>query len=351
MSFISLSLFAQNKYEPGYIVKNNKETVKGYIQNGTEEDFSKQVNFKPDSLSPEQVFLPGDIISFGFGKDIYKTISFQNTSAEKRVWDTSFVKQLVTGKYDLYIFTRSEQHYYLIKSDTTTYFLYNSLISNNGELITRGNYVNTLNLLSIPCNKLASRYDRVGFSESEMSNFILALNKCISPETAVNYYTKPKPRTEVFVFAGGLPLGNQSQVTAEALLRISVPSLNRNTFFNIGLHYSSTLNSVTYRDLYYGVYSNTIMHKIYSVPITIQYDLATGRIRPYFYAGLGIAYLNENAKGPYNNDPPVKNNFGFSFTVGAGIEVRIVKRLFIRADYRYELVVQYPAIGIAYQFK
>ncbi len=353
LSLFCLSLIAQNKYDPGWLVKNNKDTIRGYILESVDAEFSKQVNFKSDSGAAAQIFLPGDIQSFGIGSAIYKSISFQNTDPEKMIRDDCFAKMLVTGKYDLFVFTRRDRQFFLIKNDTSTYFLYNSLFSNNGELITQGNYTNTLNLISIPCEKLASRYDRVGYGEKEMSDFVLALNKCISPETAVNYYQKPKSVMQIFLYGGGLPLGTQSQVTIEGLLRFSLPSINKNTYLNIGLHYSSSHTITSKDDYYIGHYNVNATYNIYSIPLTIQYNLTNGRIRPYFYGGLGIAYLDQSIIGEIEAVGPTTpvQKFGLSFTVGAGIEARIINRLFIRADYRYELVFQYPSIGIAYQFK
>ena len=353
MSLIFTSLLAQSNYKPGYLVKNNKDTVRGFILEAIESDYSKLVNFKSDSSSSAQIFLPGDIQSFGVGSSFYKSISFQNTDPEILKRDNCFAKQLVTGKYDLFVFARGDRQFYLIKSGTSTYFLYNSLLSNNGELITQGNYTNTLNLLSIPCERLASRYDRVGYGEKEMSDFVLALNKCISPETAVSYYQKPKSVMQIFLFAGGLPLGTESQVTIEGLMRFSIPSINKNTYLNIGLHYSSTHSIISKTDYYIGHYKVNSTYNIYSIPLTAQYDLLSGRIRPYFFGGLGIAYLQQNINGEIEATGPTTpaQKFGLSFIVGAGIEAGITDRLFIRIDYRYEEVNQYPAIGIAYQFK
>lgn len=354
LSLFCLSLIAQNKYDPGWLVKNNRDTIKGYIEESVDAEFSKQVNFKTDSAAAAQIFLPGDIQSFGVGSGIYRSISFQNTDPEKMMRDNCFAKLLVTGKYNLFVFTRGDRQFFLIKNDTSTYFLYNSLFSNNGELITQGNYTNTLNLISIPCEKLASRYDRVDYGEKEMSDFVLALNKCISPETAVNYYQKPKSVMQIFLFAGGLPLGSQSQVTIEGFMRFSLPTVNRNTFLNVGLHYSATHSITPQEDFFYGQYKLSAIHNIYSIPLTIQYDFATGIIRPYLYAGVGIAYLDQTKSGePYYLsvlDKPVQN-FGISFVVGAGIEAKIINKLFVRVDYRYELLLQFPSIGIAYQFK
>ncbi len=353
MSFIFTSLIAQSNYKSGYLVKNNKDTVRGFILEAIESDYSKLVNFKSDSGSSARIFLPGDIQSFGVGSGIYKSISFLNTDPEILKRDSCFARKLITGKYDLFVFARGDRQFYLIKNDTSTYFLYNSLLSNNGELITQGNYTNTLNLISIPCEKLASRYDRVGYGEKEMSDFVLALNKCISPETAVSYYQKPKSVMQIFLFAGGLPLGKNSQLTLDGSLRVSVPSVNKNTFLNIGLHYSSTHVISNRNDYYYGNYTVTSTYNIFSVPLTIQYDFTRGRIRPYVYGGVGLGYLDQKILGTiYQYQGPLPTQkFGISLIVGGGIEAWIVKGLYIRADYRYELVSQYPSIGIAYDFK
>ena len=346
----ALSSIGQNKFEPGYIIKQEGDTLRGFIQNAIEADLSKQVYFKPDSLSSLQLFRPKDILSFKIGRGIYQSMFFKNFAGEQVFEDTCFAKKLVKGRFDLYSFSRDQQLYFLIRTDTLTYFLYNTVFDGNGELIKPGIYLNVLNLISLPYDKSLADYARVGYNEKEMSRFIAGLNMGIAPEETENYYHKSKTKVEVYVFAGGLPLGKESQVSADAAVLISSPDISRHFFLSVGLQY---LNSNTLSPGEWGGISFTwkLRQQVFSIPICFRYGATFRRIRPYAYVGVSAAYFNR-----YSDADRIKTHlsghyFGMAFVVGIGVRVQIVKRLFAQVDYRYESALQHPAIGIVYQFK
>jgi hypothetical protein len=283
-------------------------------------------------------------------EDFYSRISFQNTASENQAMDTAFAKQLVKGNYELYTFLKAERRFYVVKKDTLTYFLYNTLLDNHGEVIQQGNYSSRLVLLQRACGKPAFQNRSIEYGQKEMTNLFIDLNNCIAPGSATSLYHKSKLKTEIVVFAGGLPLGNQSQFSAEAVLRFSSPRLTRNTVLNIGVHFSNTVTTYTLGPQYYTGSPKPIpiQHQIICIPISIQYYFTNGRIRPYVYAGFSVGKLHETTESVALAQLGLQNGYGFSFLFGGGVEVRIVKRLFVKADYRNELLSQFPAIGIQY---
>ncbi len=118
------------------------------------------------------------------------------------------------------------------------------------------------------------------------------------------------------------------------------------------MHYSRTVTTEHVRNGANVPYIRTIYHQVISLPITIQYDFLPGKVRPYVYGGFSAAYLDEANPNPvpYEQFVP-ESKFGMAMVLGVGIEVMIVKKLYVRFDYRYELLVQLPAIGIAWQLK
>jgi hypothetical protein len=46
----------------------------------------------------------------------------------------------------------------------------------------------------------------------------------------------------------------------------------------------------------------------------------------------------------------LSEEFGVALVLGIRIEAKIVSKLYFKADWRYEVLMQYPAIGLAYQF-
>src|SRR6516165_1435398 len=130
----SISLQAQSDYGPGYILKPNGDTVKGSIFRGTEQDMAEKIKFKADNSNSVQNFSISDINGFGLDNDIFRKISFQNTTTGDAVTDSSFAKLLVSGFYELYTFERNDRRYYIVKNSAQSYLLYTNSYTQQGEV-------------------------------------------------------------------------------------------------------------------------------------------------------------------------------------------------------------------------
>jgi opacity protein-like surface antigen len=170
---------------------------------------------------------------------------------------------------------------------------------------------------------------------------------------SLNYYKKPQTKSQLVIFAGGLPMGTRNQLTAEAAIRLSYPQISKNIFFNVGLHYSHTLKTRVDRDNGNFKFTRSIKDDIFGVPVTLQYNLSNWIIKPYISGGVGFNYLKEftsNDPNPNSTYIAPKNQFNISPIACIGIEGYVTQKLFIKAEWRYEILLQYPAIGIAYLF-
>jgi hypothetical protein len=344
-----LTLFAQQNFDPGYIIQPNLDTVKGYIETVLEANYAQSIHFKKEMNAEWKVFTPADLPGFGFGNDIYKSLRFQNT-AEDSIMVTAFVKQLVRGEYNLYVYQKPERKFYILQKDSTNYFLYDRVSRNSGETLQDGNYYNYLNLVSVPCENINRIVDRVSFNDKDMAAFILKVDNCESKGTATNLYQKPKTLMEPIVFVGGLPVPGYNQFTANFTLHITLPRVDKKTSINIGVNYSNTTVETLEHNDYYSKYTLTTQNQIFSVPVTFQYNFTTSLIQPYFYAGISAAYLSKKADSQNSNIPASDTRFGMALVAGIGIQAKVGSHLLIRTDWRYEVILQYPAIGIAYQF-
>ncbi|HEX3769007.1 MAG TPA: hypothetical protein VHT72_11550, partial [Puia sp.] len=171
LCFLFSQLSAQQIFDPGYIIKLNKDTVRGFIKTDLESELISVVKFKDDETSVLKEYRPADLLGFGIDKDIYKTMRFLNT-AEDSVVETAFVKQLVKGEYNLYAYRKPDRLFYIIQKDTILYFLYDEVSRGTGEILQKGNYFNYLNLIAVPCEKLTNLVGRVGYNDKDMAAFI-----------------------------------------------------------------------------------------------------------------------------------------------------------------------------------
>jgi len=349
LCLLYIYLPAQQIFDSGYIITLKKDTLKGFIRADLESDLVSGVKFKSDDRPELKSFTPSDLLGFRIGNDIYNSMRFLNT-AEDSVIETAFVKQLVKGEYNLYAYRKPDRFFYLIQKDTILYFLYDEVSRGTGEIIQKGNYFNYLSLIAVPCDKLTNIVGRVGYNDKDMASFISKVDNCETPGVATNYFQKPKTLVQPMIFAGGLPVPEMEQFTAGLLLHITLPRIDKKTSVNMGIHYSRLIKTSEQRSDYYFLYNLLTHYQIFSVPVTFQYNFTTSRVQPYFYAGMSGAYISRTTNTRNNNIPASDHEFGLSLVAGVGLQVRTISKIFIRADWRYEVVLQYPAVGIAYQF-
>jgi hypothetical protein len=110
--FFPTILFAQANYQAGYVLKNNGDTVKGFINYHEWDVTPKSIDFKVNVHDKKTIeFYPGDVKRFSIpGFENYTVfagyISMGKTDElnagtfdTTKKADTIFLKQLVTGKY------------------------------------------------------------------------------------------------------------------------------------------------------------------------------------------------------------------------------------------------------------
>ena len=351
--FFCLSAFSQDEFAPGFIVKNNRDTIRGVIRNTIEEDLEKEIDFKLNQNGTIEIFRPGDIESFGVEEDIFRSISYLNTSLDSPAASTDFAKQLVLGKYELYTFQKKERRFYIVRSGDHTQLLFDTQYTNYGDVVQEGNYNSRLRLILNECPKVSLNYRTLEYGQKQMTDYIERLDHCLAPASVKIYYHKAKTLANLYVYAGGLPVPSKNQICAEIGMRFSSPSFSRKTVMNIALHYTYVEDAWERHDVNYSyiVYKTTTKDQMFSLPVTIQYNFTTTRIRPFAYGGLSAVYDITTTVTTDRTVPPSDNTFNFSMVFGIGIEAFITKEFFARADWRYEMFMQYPMLSIGYLFK
>ena len=350
LCFFHCRLIAQQNFDPGYIINHNRDTVKGFIKAAVEENLNSTVQFKKDLNGELKTYRPADLYGFGIVQEKYRSIPFHNSSKANEM-DTVFAKQLVSGEYNLFTYMKSAHRFFLLQRDTTVYLLYDAVFRSSGETDQVANYQNYLNFISISCDKMKNQYANVGFDEKSMADFVQQTNYCNSGTSSVSYYQKQKMTITPLVFVGGLPLsGQNSQITANFTLRLTLPHVDKKASINIGLNYSNTTRIMPYAESLNTIYQYYTREQITSIPFTVQYNVTSTRVQPYFYLGFSYAYITKTNLATGYWVQPDEKYYGFTLVAGLGIEARIVSGLYAKVDWRYELFLQYPAIGVSYHF-
>jgi hypothetical protein len=343
------SLFGQSVFESGYIVKINNDTIKGSIKHDIEEKLSTQISFQ-SSNGVIETHIPATIKAFGFtGGDQFRIVVYTDPT-DNFISKNHFAKLLFDGINELYSFIRKDIHFFVAKIKEDTTFLMYDLIQNAiGQMIEQGNYQNQLFFIGRECDALRARAAKTNYNEPDMIKYFVALDKCLGNSNAeAVHYVKPKTITQVYVFAGGLPLGDKYQVMAQGMIKFIIPSQSRKTSLNIGIAYLKNKRTAEDSDYFGTVTEFDLVTDIIEIPLLIQYDLLEGKVRPFVYGGPGVGYKRESAfTEPKSNDSGV----GVTLIGGAGIEGYVAKKVFLKIDWRYDLLAHYPVVGIGIRLK
>lgn len=354
LAFTTVS-FSQNNTRKGYIVKTTGDTLRGVLNAIELKSLDNTISFgtSPDNLITYNVT---EVKSFGYdGENSFESVSYTNVIDNAQV--TRFAKMLNTGYYSLFTFWSKDIRYFVVKKPDNTYrLLMDDERLTTGFINEKGNFQNELLFLSQSCSELRPSLERLTFAEKDLIGYIGKLNKCIAPTQANNIVVKKEKSVfNMLAYAGGFTLGAKGhEYTGRILGKLSVPSIDKNLSLNFGINYMAQKKVSTEKislNGYPAFKTQTAERSIISVPLTVQYYFTKGFIKPYIDAGLSIDYLQR--KGELDGAGKIvnENKAGLAFSAAIGIDGYITNRLFVRADYRYELFVHYPTIGIAYVFK
>lgn len=349
LTVLSFTAYAQDRALPGYIVKVSGDTLRGLLREQGTDESAKRISFKTSASDNDyQVFTPGEVKAYKYDDgNVFRAISFPDTRKEEQtVTRTFYGKLLVSGEYDLYSFTEDGVLYFLVRRDDNFYLIYDDDVRSLPYV--KGNFRNELNFFAVSCDAAEKQIERADYSVPSLIDFFQKLDACVNPNKAVtSYYHKAKADVSGFAYVGGIPLGPTSQFVAEARVQMIWPQVDPKVSFNLGVRY--VVVNTTLRDPYYNVaklydYKNYI---VTSLPMTVQYDFTRGVVRPFVLAGLSFSKVTEQTNNPALLDYGVlPRASGLAFLVGTGIEVRLMHVLWVRAEWRYEYLIQYPTIGL-----
>ncbi len=94
-------VFSQSDYRSGYIVKNNNDTLQGYLKYRADKANSKKCIFKEDLEAEKKAFLPDEIQAFRFTDSNYFVSKNVNTMQGE---ETLFLEYLIDGIVDIYFY-------------------------------------------------------------------------------------------------------------------------------------------------------------------------------------------------------------------------------------------------------
>jgi len=219
-------VYGQDNYLPGYIVKLNKDTAKGFIDYRNWTVNPNRIYFK-ETLSGDRIkYQPLSIKSFGVSNEIYegaivkREIDYPNEFSKQveLKTDTTFLQAIIRGPKSLYFYLPSigrEQFY--IKQDSVFEFLTHKKYqkeSPSGKVATENNfYYGQLLIYLKDCPIIQTEMKYVKYSKKSLEDlFLIYYKKCTDIEIK---FHKESEKIEIKVGLLGGPTLNALKFTGE----------------------------------------------------------------------------------------------------------------------------------------
>lgn len=306
--FNVISLKSQNSfYSEGLLIKNNRDTIRGYIKEENERKLSIEIYFKKTKDSSEsEIYRAGEILGYQFMEDNRKFRTISITSRKDSVIKESkrFGKILLEGYCDLYkVMLFPEEYEKVFISDQYIY------VVNRGkewlrleqtehqvevtDYVIRKKYLGMLKYLSQDCAKESLNNEEPNFTDREIVSYIKKYNSCKSPEEEqIEHFPIDKTQIKHYVSLAYLKPLNQGALIRQGdqftsgnfygmgyTINVYQPSKYKEISVNIGFTY------------YEGVLrgdSGTERRSAYDLFMSLNYLLSRGNRRPFLTCGFRI---------------------------------------------------------------
>ena len=342
-----ICVYSQESFVKGFIVKVSGDTARGYLKRDVDARLLNGVYFQSALYSKDSKFQsPSEITTFAFENgNIYKAITFTDPLDSNKS-KTEFAKFLVEGQVSLYAIPRRESYYFYIKNVSDSgYFLFDDTYNMEGT-VNEGNFQSVLNIEARNCPKMQSRLLFISYHQQDLIKFVTDLNECLGASQTRVHYKRSRNEAHFLLYGGGMAINEDATFTVQGQVRLISPSISRRTSVVTGLYYAHVVkNEFSEMESKY----DQVITNILSVPFLFQYNFTERRFQPLAYVGFSFAYKKE-INHDFIDPKGFQSNYGIAIVGGIGFEYFPIKRLAIKADWRYELMAHTPTLGVAYKF-
>lgn len=314
---------AQTGLRPGYIIKNDGDTLYGQIDFQSEIHMSKICLFKQlDSLHVTEYF-PFEISGYRFTDGKYYV--------SKRIKNKNvFLEFLIKGKVNIYFLADEEADRYFIEKDSMgfteiTYQEVHKIKGNNDVLIRSKKHFGVLTYFMQDAP--AIKAEIMDIKQPDRKNLILLAkdyhNAICNGEKCIIYENKPPVlKFNLEYFIGSMNIKddvneeNSTHTSTGLLAHIWLPSFSEDCFFRTGLIYVNEKDHSTgYTDRY---------ASDFRIPVQIEYVLPFKIFQPK--AALGVT-LYTTSGGPIC--VPVTS-------IMLGLNLKLTKKAFLALNYELD---------------
>ncbi|PQJ78288.1 hypothetical protein [Polaribacter porphyrae] len=331
----------KEKYEKGWVITNDNTKIDGYIKTDDLSNLSSKICFKRNLEEKKcQVYDTTKISSFQkTNGSIFNLLKLKINNKQNKI--TVFANLIFKGeKVSLYKSTYESEVFYILYKDNKKYVLQNDKLISDERRIRKYNFIGTLNFVTEGLALLEK--PAIKFNEDD---FIKIVAKYNSSKKAKSEDLRIKEKTvNFFIISGGLGFEkNGTEYYGQIIYRKYYPEISRSTSLNFGISYFN----YQFKEL-----NNNFTQSLISIPLQIQQNILNKKIRPYFFVGFSINYLQLKDKNANSLlEQGFQKTYGFNLLYGAGIEIDIFNNIYLKSEYRNEAYSHPISIGIGYILK
>jgi hypothetical protein len=219
IGFLSFQLvLSQENYIPGYVIKNNTDTLFGFVDYRDWEYNPNMIMFKTSIEKNPISFIPSDIIEFKAGDEIYtsgiintevspiKTDKLNDDAQLKLKVDTAFLLTFFRGSKSLYYYKNSSgREYFYINQDKEfdllVYKRYLKQRDSKRVVMENKRYLGQLTLYLNDCETINSKLQYTTYNRNSLVELFQYYYKCSSSDISFQK-EKEKIQLEVGIMAG-----------------------------------------------------------------------------------------------------------------------------------------------------
>ena len=187
--------FAQEDFLPGYVVRNNGDTLRGLVDYRNWKANPRLVDFKTNATSSNQRFSPLDLKGFRVSDEYYESAIVKTeispgsiskldyTAGLQFQTDTVFLQSMIIGPKSLYFFENraGNEQFYIKKEADFELLLYKMYlkIQDGKDVVARNNnYLGQLSLYLDNCPNIQPKISKLEYRKKSMEDLFHAYYDC-----------------------------------------------------------------------------------------------------------------------------------------------------------------------------
>jgi hypothetical protein len=351
------SLRAQD-FRPGYIIKNNLDSIPGYVAYKSKNRNGSQCEFKKTKRGERVVFSTTDLKGFGFvGDKSFEVVTLpKNSDFSGPVFAEVIVKGILSLHRVAGLFVVSKDEMVILPSPKNK-----NIYNTEGRWYKKDKrYVGLLNSLIRDCELSA---DESSYTEEDLTDLVVNYNRC-KGSTVPYRKARPIVGVDAQIFTGfsrsnlsmdlheDVTFSPSNTVIGAIAADFSAPRVFDRIFLSLEVWYISSF----YQAYAEGPYNGTTRYQdifldvsYFKIPIGIKYNFLKEGNTPYVKAGFSLSAVNdisirtfEEKETPdgtvYSNEHYLDYVFRSprSLWAGAGYEKRLTRKLRLFGELRFE---------------